>query len=240
MNDDRDQRKGDHDWQQWSYGAIGLAGLLYGTALLNSVARRQLGDERLELLPHGRGYVRRLQALGNVAPHGDRRRAIAATQDRVFHADLHGSNLRERNPLTRRTHQGEIGNLARIEACVSGRASDDLHGTDVFTDVGDGDAAQEELKLLAHVAGRQADALEPVLIERKTQRGHAFAPIAVDRSHQGTRLHHGKCLRRNVTKLVRVRTHHTEPHGEGRIRAEHQLGHSYAGLRRQAIGHRLS
>ena len=82
-----------------SQGAICLAGLLDGTALLDSVARRQLGDDGLELLPHGGGHVRRLQALGNVAAHGDRRRAIAATQDRVFHADLDGSDLRQRNPL---------------------------------------------------------------------------------------------------------------------------------------------
>ena len=34
-----------------------------------------------------------------------------------------------------------------------------LHRTDIFADVGDRDAAQQELKLLAHVAGRQTDAL---------------------------------------------------------------------------------
>src|SRR5207247_1008978 len=76
LKDDRDQREGDHDWEQRSYGAICLPGLLYGTALLDSVARRQLRDDGLELLPHGGGHVRRLQALGNVAAHGDRRRAI--------------------------------------------------------------------------------------------------------------------------------------------------------------------
>src|SRR5436309_7604469 len=51
--------------------------------------------------------------------HGDRRRAITATQDRVFHADLHGSDLRQRNPLTGRSTQREIGDLARSEEHTS-------------------------------------------------------------------------------------------------------------------------
>ncbi len=54
-----------------------------------------------------------------------------------------------------------------------------------FAHVGDGDPAQQELKLLPHLARGQSDTLKPVLIERKMQRGHALAPIAVDRSHQG-------------------------------------------------------
>ena len=185
--------------------AICLAGFLDGTALLDPVARRQLGDDGLELLPHGGGHVRRLQALGDVSAHGDRRRAIAATQDRVFHADFHRSDLRQRNPLAGRSDQSEIGDPARIEPRVSGRAGNDLHRADVFADVGDRDAAQQELKLLGHVAGRQADALQPVLIERKMKRGHALAPIGVDRSHLGTGLHHGTHLRRDVAELARGR-----------------------------------
>ena len=36
-----------------SQGAIGLAGFLDGTALLDAVARRQFRDDGLQLLPHG-------------------------------------------------------------------------------------------------------------------------------------------------------------------------------------------
>ena len=92
----------------------------------------------------------------------------------------------------------------------------------------------------ADVAGRQADALEPVLIERKSKRRHALAPIAVGRSHQRAGVHDGECLRRDVTQRVGVGPHHTERHGKGRVGAEHQLGHPHAGFRRQAIGHRLT
>src|SRR5437660_1560217 len=63
------------------------------------------------------------------------------------------------------------------------RPSGAVANTIVITDIGDRDAAQEELKLLGHVAGRQADALQPVLIERKAKRGHALAPIGIGRSH---------------------------------------------------------
>ena len=88
----------------------------------------------------GGGHVRRLQALGNVSAHGDRGRAIAATQDRVFHADLHGSDLRQRNPLARRANQGEVGDLARIEPRVSGRTGVTCTERMSFADLRDRDA----------------------------------------------------------------------------------------------------
>jgi hypothetical protein len=53
------------------------------------------------------------------------------------------------------------------EPRASGGAGNDLDRADVFADVGDRDAAQQELKLLRDVAGRQADRLQPVLIERE-------------------------------------------------------------------------
>jgi hypothetical protein len=118
-----------------------------------------------------------------MSPRTDRRRAIAATQDRVFHADLRGTDLRQRNPLAGRANQSEIGNPARIEPRASGGTGRDLHRTDIFADIGDRDAAQQELQLLRDVAGRQPDALEPVLIECETQRRHALAPVGVGRSH---------------------------------------------------------
>src|SRR5205814_7165662 len=60
--------------------------------------------------------------------------------------------------------------------------------------------SQEKLQLLGNVAGRQADALKPVLVERKTHRRHVIAPIGIDRSHQGTGLHDGTSLLRDVTR----------------------------------------
>src|SRR3989442_1731496 len=130
--------------------------------------------------------------------------------------------------------------IARIEPGVSGRARRDLYRTDVFADLGDRDAAQQELHLLSCVAGRQPDALQPVLIERKTKRGYALAPIGVGRSHQGAGLHHAAYLRRNVTKLIGVGPHHTESHREGRGRPEHDLRNPHASLRRQPFGRRVS
>ena len=123
----RDQRERDHDREQCQQGAIRLAGFLDGAAPLDAIARRQSGDEGLQLLPNDGGYVRRLQAVGNVSTHGDRRRAVATTQDRVFHGDVHRSDLRQRNPLAGCSNQGEIGNPARIEPRVAGRTGRDLH-----------------------------------------------------------------------------------------------------------------
>jgi hypothetical protein len=93
LKDDRNQLEGDHDGEQRGHCAIGLAGLLDGAAFLDPVACRQLGDDGLKRLPEGGGHVRRLQAVRDVSAHGDRRCAIAAPQDRLFHADLHRSDL---------------------------------------------------------------------------------------------------------------------------------------------------
>jgi len=64
------------------------------------------------------------------------------------------------NPLTGR-HSREIGDLCADRARAPGRAA--ITCTERMSSRTSviGDAAQEELKLLGHVAGRQADALQP-------------------------------------------------------------------------------
>jgi hypothetical protein len=61
--------------------------------------------------------------LGDITAYGDRRRAIAATQDGVFHADFHLADLRQRNLLTGRADQGEVANPARIEPSMARKMS---------------------------------------------------------------------------------------------------------------------
>jgi hypothetical protein len=42
----------------------------------------------LKLLADGRRHVGRLQAIGNIATHGDGRHAVAAPDDWLFHAHV--------------------------------------------------------------------------------------------------------------------------------------------------------
>src|SRR5207245_3401978 len=72
------------------------------------------------------------------------------------------------------------------------------------------------------------------------KRGHALAPIGIDRSHLGTRLDYGTHLLGDVTELAGVGPHHTERHGKGRIRTEHQLSNPHSSLWRQTVGQRVS
>ena len=52
-------------------------------------------------------------------------------------------------------------------------------------------------------------------------------------------MHHTTHLRRDVAEFAGVGPHHTEGHGEGRVRAEHQLGNPHPSLWREALGRRL-
>jgi hypothetical protein len=112
--------------------------------------------------------------------------------------------------------QSEIADPARVEPRVSGGAGDHLDRADVFADLGDRDTAEQKLKLLTDVAGRQTDRLQPVLIEREMKYGHALAPIGVDGSHLRRGLHHGADLRRDVAELLGLGSHHAERTGNAR------------------------
>src|SRR6185369_5891466 len=135
-------------------GPIGLARLLYGAGHFDPVTGRQFGNDRLQLLPHGAGDIRRLQALGDIATHGDGWGAVAAAQDGIFHADINLADLRQRNLLTARTDQGEVANPAWIEPRVAARTGCDLHRTDVLAHFRNRDTTQQELQLLGHIARR--------------------------------------------------------------------------------------
>ncbi len=94
--------------------------------------------------------------------------------------------------------------------------------------------------MLSDVAGGKAEALQPVLVERETQRRHTLAPVAIDRPHLDRGLHHGPDLGCDAAQLVGIGPHDAEGHRERRRRAEHQLGHAHPRLGRQAVGHRLA
>ena len=53
-------------------------------------------------------------------------------------------------------------------------------------------------------------------------------------------MHYGTHLLGDVAELAGVGPHHTESHGKGRIRTEHQLSDPHPSLRCQTVGQRLS
>ncbi|MCY1220009.1 hypothetical protein D9M72_320080 [compost metagenome] len=240
MQDDDQQGQGKHDREQRQQGLGGLVGFLGGACLLDPVAGRQPGDDRLQLLQDGRGHIGWLQPLGDVAAHRNGRRSVAPAQDRVFHTHIDGAYLRERNALSCRTDQREAGNLLRVQAYVSRGASKDLHRANVLADFGDRQAVEEKLQLLGDAAGSQADGLQPILLQRKVQGGRAWSPVGIDGSHLWAGIHHPAHVRRNGTQLVRIRPRDAECHREGRVRTEYQLIDAHAGLRRQSGGDRLA
>ena len=95
------------------------------------------------------------------------------------------ADLVERNLAAVPARQGEIRQTRRVEPLGAGAARHDGDGADVLADLRDGDAGEQELKLLADLRWREADQAQPILIGDEADGGRAIAPVPVDLAHVG-------------------------------------------------------
>jgi hypothetical protein len=147
------------------------------------------------------GHVRRLQAIGNVAAHGDGRHAVAPAHDGLLRKHLHLAHLRQRNALPIGAGQREVGDPGRIKPDVAGRPRHHLHGADILAHRRDRHAGQQELQLLRHGAGGQAHGLQAVLLQGEVQGRRAHAPVGIHGTHHRTGVHHALHLGGDAAQL---------------------------------------
>ena len=137
LQDDNQQRHGNHDREQRHHRFGGFPGLFDRTRLLDAVSVRQRIDDRLQRLRDGGRNIRRLQIFGYISPDSYGRYTIATAHNRLFHLHLNLANLRQRNALPGSPHQGKAGNFCRVKPDIPRRASHDLYRTDIFPYRGD-------------------------------------------------------------------------------------------------------
>ena len=87
--------------------------------------------------------------------------------------------------------------------------------------MGHGDASEKELELPAHLRGRKADEVQPILIRDEAEYGRAITPIAVRLAHIVNATHDTERLFRDSVQFRRVGPHDPKLDREWRVRSEH-------------------
>ena len=185
---------------------------------------------------NGRRHIRRLQAFSDVAPDRDSRHAVAPAHDGLLGTDFDGPHLRQRNALPVRAGQREVAELGRVKPEIASGASDDLHAADVLPHHRDRHAVEQELQLLRHRAGAEADRLQAVLLQVEMQRRDARVPVRIHRAHQRTGIHHPLHFGGDPAQHLGVGTADAVGHRIRRVGTEDELRHAQLGLGREAVG----
>ena len=219
--------------------ALALADSSIEPAISIAIARGQLGDDRLQLRAAPPSRPAAAAALVDVAAHGDRRHAIAASQDRVLHPHLDMADLLERD-------HAPVARVSVMSSSWAGRAGLRQHCGRRHRPCGYPRAPGSPTHPSAGTAiVRAASAGDSPISRRrswsrtKCDGWHALAPVGVHLTHAGIGAHHRANLLGDAAQNLRVRPRHAERDREGRVRAEDQLRDPHPRLRRETLGNLL-
>ena len=137
LDHEQGQHHQEHDREDLEQSRVRLAALLDRAAHLDSVARRQSIDQRLQLRQDCRADRGWLQPLGHIRSNRQYVVPIAPPQDRVFEAVVDAHDLRERHPDTAAGRDGEVRETIKIEALGGNRARHDRNEVDALAILGD-------------------------------------------------------------------------------------------------------